>query len=308
MLNTADMNERIRRGLSILQDYIRSGANINLTDASVTSEVFVCGLLNRTFGWELRDVNTSQRNYPCIDLLAEKAKLGVQVSTTNTSEKVNDALRCLQRQPAPLPITVLKLFTLVPKQRKYTVRVICPGVRFKPQDDVLDFHTVIKHVDRSTIDRVEAVHDYVVAMIPQAFASEAALRREQASALAMMLALFDRAVLHDPAFAENPLRMLQSLRELRIDLQRRGALRIGPPEAATLFKDAVRVIRECEIDVASQFPNVAREAEREGQQQGGYSNQTWAEWHGAVDRMMQVRTPLSPILADLESMLEQLRA
>jgi hypothetical protein len=303
MLTHADMNDQVRRGLSILQDYIRTGTQLNLTDASVTAEVFVQGLLNRAYGWKLRDLNAAQRNHPCLDLLDDVARLGVQVSASNTSEKANDALSCLRRRATPLPITVLKLFTLVAKQRKYTVRVRCPGVRFVPKDDVLDFATVIKELDRSTMNRVKAVHDYVVATIPQAFAFEAALKREQAAALATLLALFDRAVLYDPASAEDPVAMLRSLRELRVDLQQRGALRIGPPEAATAFRNAVMVLRECERDVESRFPNVAWAAERGERPVGGYSPPIMAEYSEAIQRMMEVRVPLAPILADLETTL-----
>ena len=308
MFKPADMNDRVRRGLSILQDYIRTGAQLNLTDASVTAEVFVNGLLNRAYGWRLRDLNADQRNHPCLDLLDDAAKLGVQISVTNTSERAKDALRCLGRQPAPLPITVLKLFTLVPKQRKYTVGVTCPGVRFVPKDDVLDFATVIKDVDRGTSDRLEAVHDYIVATIPQAFASEAALKREQANALAALLALFDRAVLYDPVSAEDPVKMLRSLRELRLDLQRRGALRIAPPEAASAFKSAVAALRACERVVEHRFPNVARAAEPADRPLGGYPAEVMAEYHHAVQLMMGVRAPLAPILADLEATLAQLQS
>jgi hypothetical protein len=307
MLKHADMKDRVRRGLSILQDYIRTGTQLNLNDASVTAEVFVHGLLNRAYGWNLRDLNATNRNYPCLDLLDDGAKLGVQVSATNTSEKVKSAIRCLQKQAAPLPITVLKLFTLVPKQKKYTVGVKCPGVRFTPRDDVLDFATVIKELDRTTADRVEAVHDYVLATIPQAFASEAALKREQATALAALLALFDRAVLYDPASAEDPVRMLRSLRELRLELQKRGALRVDPAEAASSFKAAVESIRECERDVASKFPNVARAADQDDLPFGGYPPEVVAEYGDAVERMMEVRGPLRPILAELDATLAELR-
>jgi hypothetical protein len=306
MLKQADMSDRVRRGLAILEAYIRIGQPLNLTDANLTAELFVQGLLNRAYGWQLRDLNAGQRNYPCLDLLDDAAALGIQISASRTSKRANDTLLCLRQQPSPLPITVLKLFTLVPKQGKYTISASCPGVRFNPAVDVLDFQTVLKDLDRGTTDRLEAVHSYIVATLPQAFASEASLVREQAKTLRALLTLFDRAVLYAPASSEDPVAMLRSLRELRLDLQRRGALRFGLRDAALLFKSAVHVLHACELQVQHSFPHVARAAQQADQPEDGYPTAVLNEYSGAIQLMMDVRAPLTPILTALDAILAEM--
>lgn len=65
---------------------------INLYDINITSENFYAGLLNLIMGWNLRNVNFSEKNTPGIDLVDDDNKITVQVTSNNTSDKIKHTI------------------------------------------------------------------------------------------------------------------------------------------------------------------------------------------------------------------------
>ncbi len=79
-------------GLSILTAYLRFNNKINYTDINILSEGFICDLLNILYEFELKEAREYEPGY---DLISEKRKIIVQVSTQCTPGKVNHTLKTL---------------------------------------------------------------------------------------------------------------------------------------------------------------------------------------------------------------------
>src|SRR5579885_1075083 len=113
MLENAALIEAIRQRLAVLQDYLRPGGMVNLTDSNVYAEPFEAGLLNAIYGWDLVSTNQETANYPCIDLIDEGRGLGVQVTAERGSGKLTEMVECLGRHGLAGKIRQVKVFSLV---------------------------------------------------------------------------------------------------------------------------------------------------------------------------------------------------
>ena len=160
----------IRKGLAVLQHYVRPGGRINLTDGNVQSESVVEDLLNQVYGWNVTSTNKEKANYPCIDLIDAGRKLGIQVTAEKDSDKANDTLTCLDTNKMSDRVAHLKVLLIVPKQKKYTINVSCPGVSFDWETDVVDFDDVLVATQAiSNLQHLGRVQQCIVNAMPTIF-------------------------------------------------------------------------------------------------------------------------------------------
>ncbi|MFL6310794.1 MAG: SMEK domain-containing protein [Terriglobales bacterium] len=170
MLERQKLIEDIRKGVAALQSYIQPGGALNLTDTNVHAETFTAGLLNTLFGWGLVNVNRDTANSPCIDLIDNAQGLAIQVTSEKGSVKLKKTIECLKRHKRGSHIRSLKVFSLTPRQKRYTVNTKCPGIKFDWRNDVLDFNDVAKAVNQiADLHQLRKVHEYIVSAIPSVF-------------------------------------------------------------------------------------------------------------------------------------------
>lgn len=170
MLERQKLIDDIRRGVAALQSYIEPGGTLNLTDTNVHAETFVAGLLNALFGWSLVSVNRNTANHPCIDLIDDAQGLAVQVTSEKGSAKLNNTIKCMKRHKCAKQIRSLKVFLLIPRQKRYTVDTKCRGIKFDWRKDVLDFDDAVKAAGGiADLHHLRGVHEYVVGAIPSVF-------------------------------------------------------------------------------------------------------------------------------------------
>ena len=83
---------RIGRYLSYLSVLFELMNNNHLTDHNTLFEQTVCRLLNKLYGYQLKNLNDEEKNFPGIDLADAERELSVQVSSTAKAKKVRDTL------------------------------------------------------------------------------------------------------------------------------------------------------------------------------------------------------------------------
>ena len=93
MLHHEEIVKQFSWGISILTAYLRYNNKINYTDINILSEGFVCDLLNILY--ELGVSKAKRQNEPGYDLISNKKKIIVQVSTTCTPQKVSHTFSSL---------------------------------------------------------------------------------------------------------------------------------------------------------------------------------------------------------------------
>lgn len=305
MLAIADAREDIRLGFAVLQAHIRPGGSLNLTDINVHAEDFVADVLNAIFSWHLINTNRARSNSPCIDLLDTPGRLGVQVTSEKGVRKINEAMKCIDTNKLSQQIDRFKVFSLISRQKTYSVSTSAAGVAFLWQQDILDFDLLLREVQNITnaID-LQAVHRVVTSALPKVFSDKRARLAQIRDNLASDISIFDREVMRAPFDQEEPDEMLSAIRETRISLQRRGVSLSANVLAAKNFARAIYILRNTEYEVKRNYP-LLYEICLHGRSRSDFSS---SDKPGAVQMMMNVRNAIENLLAELKGELARIDA
>lgn len=91
-MNRSHYFNLIEERLSTLAVSIESRGRLNILDLNSHSEDFYALLLNKLFGWELKNLNAVNQNVEGIDLVDSKNRIIAQVSATAKKGKIESAL------------------------------------------------------------------------------------------------------------------------------------------------------------------------------------------------------------------------
>lgn len=83
-----DTIKRIIEKLTFLKTQIELENVMHLFDNNIGLEDFTCGLMNLVYGYNLKNLNKNQMNYPGIDLADPILQIAVQVTVEKTKEKI----------------------------------------------------------------------------------------------------------------------------------------------------------------------------------------------------------------------------
>jgi hypothetical protein len=92
IMNRSKYFNFIEEKLSLLATRIEMRGGLNILDLNLHSEHFYLHFLNLLFGWNLKNINTTQQNAEGIDLVDSTNEIVVQVSSTATRHKIESAL------------------------------------------------------------------------------------------------------------------------------------------------------------------------------------------------------------------------
>ncbi|WP_339498970.1 SMEK domain-containing protein [Pseudomonas canadensis] len=305
MLLKETLIEEIGLGLGVLQHKIRPGPKQNLTDLNVVAEDFVSLLLNALYGWELINANTLRPNYPCIDLIDVGRKVGVQVTSEKGVGKVNDTIACTRKHKLGKEIEQLFVFSLIPKQSSYKISEASAGVDFSA-GNILDFDFVIKKAIEAGADLevMKQVHRVVVDHMPSVFGSVRTKISAMRDSVFENLVILDRQVLVAPVSYEDPYEMLRAIREIRIDLQKKGAMLLVN-EVARKEVGAIRnLLQKCEYSIRDKFPFISDAVQK--QQFLSVSDYPEGSYQAAINEMCAIRAGVDASVKLMRAELDDL--
>lgn len=104
--------------LSKLQGQIDFRCQVGLTDLNKYCEDFIKEVLNICYEQNLKNLNVDRINEPGLDLGDEKNEIAYQITSTSTSEKVNNTLETINSEQI-IKYKKIKVFILGKKQGKY---------------------------------------------------------------------------------------------------------------------------------------------------------------------------------------------
>ena len=93
MINKETYIKEIAQSLALLSQKVALLNAVNLYDINIIAEDFFPGLLNLIYGYELKNINTIEKNAPAIDLFDKKNKISIQVTSDNDSKKINHTIK-----------------------------------------------------------------------------------------------------------------------------------------------------------------------------------------------------------------------
>lgn len=159
--------DKIEERLLFLAYRIGIRSRLNLLELNIHSENFFAEVLNILFDWDLHNANELNANYKGIDLIDISNKIIVQVSATNTKQKVENTLeRVKDEKYCGYELKILfvsgEIKNIVNKSYN-----IDNNIKFNPQEDIWDIGEVLRKISNLTdINKREKIYDLVMNEIP----------------------------------------------------------------------------------------------------------------------------------------------
>lgn len=146
--------------LSTISEQVKLRNKLGMTDLTVMVENFFCEMLNATLGTNLENLNKSRSNEPGLDLGDEKNGLGIQVTSTASSDKVNKTLENITIDQAAKYHKFLVL-VVGKRQTSYTLNSELAAKHNFNEDNIWDIDALARQVVSLQIDRLQGVHHIV---------------------------------------------------------------------------------------------------------------------------------------------------
>ena len=160
-MNSKQYFDFIEERLNTLSVRISSRAALNLQDINISAEYFFRDLLNMMYGWNLVNLNDIQQNAPGIDLLYKEKNIIIQVSATNTKQKVQHSLDEINIQEFKgYTFKFLSVAKDVQKLRTYKYK-IPNGITFNPSEDIIDVPQLLKEILSKKIDQLKDLYEFI---------------------------------------------------------------------------------------------------------------------------------------------------
>lgn len=161
MITRGHLIGQIVDNLARLQEQVSLRTKLGLTDLNVYTENFFRDLLNIVCDLDLESENDERSNAPGIDLRDATTRLGVQVTSTATSQKVNETLRkAAALKPRPSGVRIL---IVGKKQSTYTIdKPLARKFKFV-ESDIWDITNVGRMLVGLPIDALKKAYDCVSA-------------------------------------------------------------------------------------------------------------------------------------------------
>lgn len=147
--------------LTALACRIEVEGKLNILDLHIHAEDFYRDFLGLLFGWRLKNMNSENQNVEAIDLVDDTNKLIVQVSATNTKEKINNSLSKIDVSKYPdYTFKFISIARSADALRDKTYKI--PNrIAFAPKNDIFDVASLLKAIQHLSIDKLEEIYNFI---------------------------------------------------------------------------------------------------------------------------------------------------
>ena len=144
--------QKISEFLSMMVAKVQQDGGANMVTTNVLAESFYREFLNILCGWTLDSANT-KGNMPGFDLISEKDRVVVQVSATDSKEKLKETLKELDPEACS---GYHLIFLLIAAKRPSRSGLEVPeGVRFDPTEDVWSNAELLRMAQGLELERLK---------------------------------------------------------------------------------------------------------------------------------------------------------
>ena len=154
--------EYIEMRLTWLATRVATRGVLNMYDLNIHSEDFYMRLLNLLYGWNLVNINSIRQNTPAIDLIYESEKIIVQVSSTNTTTKIQSSLDKLESKYSGYNFKFVSIAKPTDKLKGH--KFILPkgfNITFDPDDDIYDIASLLNKIKSLSAAQMKNVYDFI---------------------------------------------------------------------------------------------------------------------------------------------------
>ncbi|QTH41656.1 SMEK domain-containing protein [Cohnella sp. LGH] len=150
--------------IELLSYRIKSNGKLNILNLNIHAEFFYRDLINLLFDKQFENANIFDQNSEAIDLIDQVNKTIIQVSSTDTTAKINktlskDILQEYKKQGYQLKFLFFSDADHL-RKKKYTNT---HKISFDPNKDIIDKISLMKSVLEASIDKQKEVYELVSA-------------------------------------------------------------------------------------------------------------------------------------------------
>ena len=142
-----DTIKRIIEKLTFLKTQIELENVMHLFDNNIGLEDFTCGLMNLVYGYNLKNLNKNQMNYPGIDLADPILQIAVQVTVEKTKEKIQSTIDTLIKKEYMKHYKRLIIFLYADKDRYNGEFETQNKFEFNKNEDIITVKKLLKDID-----------------------------------------------------------------------------------------------------------------------------------------------------------------
>ena len=161
-MNTQFYFDYIEKRLAWLSLRITSRGALNMHDINIHCEDFYMRLLNLLYGWNLVNANTIQRNSPAVDLIYTAKNIIVQVSSTNTTTKIQSSLDKLDIKYAGYNYKFVSIAKPTDKLKEHKFKTPSNlNIQFDAPNDIYDIDTLLRKINSMSAAEMKEVHEFI---------------------------------------------------------------------------------------------------------------------------------------------------
>lgn len=161
MINKEIYLKSVAESLALLSKEVTILNAVNLYDINIVAEDFFPGLLNLIYDYELKNANYLEKNAPAIDLIDKKNRISVQVTSDNTSTKINHTIKEFNDNHSYKIYDRLIILVLTQK-KNYTSDFDTKGnFTFEKKKDIWDVTDIIRDIRKLDTEKIKSISDYL---------------------------------------------------------------------------------------------------------------------------------------------------
>lgn len=153
----ANISER----MAVLAYRIEAEGKLNILNLHIHAEDFYRDLFCLLFDWKLINMNSNTQNVAAIDLIDNVNKLIVQVSATNTKEKINYSLSRIDINK--YSNYTFKFISIARSAEALRDKVyqVPHNIIFCPRNDIYDVTSLLKTIQHLSVDKIEEIDNFI---------------------------------------------------------------------------------------------------------------------------------------------------
>ena len=159
-MNRANYANYIEEKLHVLAQRITTRGKLNILDLHLHSENFYQHFFNLLFGWRLINLNAFKPNAEAVDLIDSTKKIIIQVSATDSVQKVESALTKNLAVYVGYTFKFISIATVATQLRNKSFKNP-HNLIFSPATDIYDVPSILKVVNALEIDPLKLVYDFI---------------------------------------------------------------------------------------------------------------------------------------------------
>ena len=160
-MNRVNLYNYIEEHLFVLAYRVEARGKLNILDLHLHSENFYRDFLNLLYGWKLENLNKVNQNVEAIDLIDTVHRIVIQVSSTNTKQKIESALG--KDRMANYTGWSFKFVSIARSATDLRTKIFTNlyGLNFSPTTDIIDIDSLVREVFASKTDKLQEIETFI---------------------------------------------------------------------------------------------------------------------------------------------------